>query len=198
MKSKKERKEKRQSIFKEFIAFINKGNAIALAIGVILGGAFNAIVTAINKNIISPIIALCLGDTDLTNSLQTVLKYRTADATDVANGLATTVGEQIPGIVISWGAFIQSVIDFLLIAMILFAMVKITSSIVNKAKAAGEKLVKKNKEDEPVEETPEVVEPAVVEVPQDIELLTEIRDLLKENNEKKYHQNKSCISKAFS
>ena len=57
---------------------------IALAIGVILGGAFNAIVTAINKNIISPIIALCLGDTDLTNSLQTVLKYRTADATDVA------------------------------------------------------------------------------------------------------------------
>ena len=96
---KKERKEKRQSIFKEFIAFINKGNAIALAIGVILGGAFNAIVTAINKNIISPIIALCLGDTDLTNSLQTVLKYRTADATDVANGLATTVGEQIPGIV---------------------------------------------------------------------------------------------------
>ena len=155
MKSKKERKEKRQSIFKEFIAFINKGNAIALAIGVILGGAFNAIVTAINKNIISPIIALCLGDTDLTN-----------------------------GIVISWGAFIQSVIDFLLIAMILFAMVKITSSIVNKAKAAGEKLVKKNKEDEPVEETPEVVEPAVVEVPQDIELLTEIRDLLKENKEK--------------
>ena len=177
MKSKKERKEKRQSIFKEFIAFINKGNAIALAIGVILGGAFNAIVTAINKNIISPIIALCLGDTDLTNSLQTVLKYRT-------DGLATTVGEQIPGIVISWGAFIQSVIDFLLIAMILFAMVKITSSIVNKAKAAGEKLVKKNKEDEPVEETPEVVEPAVVEVPQDIELLTEIRDLLKENKEK--------------
>lgn len=147
MKSKKERKEKRQSIFKEFIAFINKGNAIALAIGVILGGAFNAIVTAINKNIISPIIALCLGDTDLTNSLQTVLKYRTADATDVANGLATTVGEQIPGIVISWGAFIQSVIDFLLIAIILFAMVKITSSIVNKAKAAGEKLVKKNKKD---------------------------------------------------
>ena len=183
MKSKKERKEKRQSIFKEFIAFINKGNAIALAIGVILGGAFNAIVTAINKNIIS-IIALCLGDTDLTNSLQTVLKYRTADATDVANGLATTVGEQIPGIVISWGAFIQSVIDFLLIAIILFAMIKITSSIVNKAKAAGEKLVKKNKEDEPVEETPEVVEPAVVEVPQDIELLTEIRDLLKENKEK--------------
>ena len=180
MKSKKERKEKRQSIFKEFIAFINKGNAIALAIGVILGGAFNAIVTAINKNIISPIIALCLGDTDLTNSLQTVLKYRTADVTDVANGLATTVGEQIPGIVISWGALI----DFLLIAIILFAMVKITSSIVNKAKAAGEKLVKKNKEDEPVEETPEVVEPAVVEVPQDIELLTEIRDLLKENKEK--------------
>ena len=68
--------------------------------------------------------------------------------------------------------------------MILFAMVKITSSIVNKAKAAGDKLVKKNKEDEPVEETPEVVEPAVVEVPQDIELLTEIRDLLKENKEK--------------
>ena len=49
---------------------------------------------------------------------------------------------------------------------------------------SGNKVNKKNKEDEPVEETPKVVEPAVVEVPQDIELLTEIRDLLKEHKEK--------------
>lgn len=181
MKSKKERKEKRQSIFKEFLDFINKGNAIALAIGVILGGAFNAIVTAINKNVISPIIAYCLGDTDLTNTLQTVLKYRSADATDVANGIATEVGEKIPGIVISWGALIQSVIDFLLIAIILFAMVKISSSIIKKAKEAGEKLAKKGqvKQDE---ETTETVEVPVV-LPQDIELLTEIRDLLKDKKE---------------
>ena len=122
--SKKEKKEKK-GFFKEFGEFINRGNALALAIGVIIGGAFTSIVTAINKNIISPIIAWIIGDTDLSNSLVTVLKsHDIATQADVANGLATAIGdplaEPVNDIVISWGALIQAVIDFILIAPILF------------------------------------------------------------------------------
>ena len=62
-----------KKLFQEFKAFINKGNALALAIGVIIGGSFTAIVTAVNKQVISPLIGALLGDTDLSQSLITVL-----------------------------------------------------------------------------------------------------------------------------
>ena len=110
----------KKGLFSEFVAFINKGNALAMAVGVILGGAFTAIVTAINKNIISPLIAWAIGDTNLSESVVTVLKYKDAAEADVSAGLAENVGDQIPDIVISWGSLIQAVIDFLLIAIILF------------------------------------------------------------------------------
>ena len=188
-KTKKERKEKRQGILKEFIAFINKGNALALAIGVIIGGAFGKIVTAINVNIISPLIAWIIGDTDLSNSLITVLKsHDKATAADVAAGLAENVGDalQVPvnDIVISWGALIQAVIDFLLIAIILFLIIKLCSSIAKHARETAEKLRKKEAEPEP-EVAPE---PAPEPIPADIALLTEIRDLLK--NQEKNDENK--------
>lgn len=179
-KTKEERKEIRQGILKEFIAFINKGNALALAIGVIIGGAFGKIVTAINVNIISPLIAWIIGDTDLSNSLITVLKsHDKATAADVAAGLAENVGDalQVPvnDIVISWGALIQAVIDFLLIAIILFLIIKLCSSIVKHARETAEKFRKKEEEPEP-----EVAEePAPAPIPADVALLTEIRDLLK-------------------
>ena len=63
-----------KKLFEEFKKFINKGNALSLAIGVILGAAFTSIVTTINTKIISPLIGLLLGDADLSNSLVTVLK----------------------------------------------------------------------------------------------------------------------------
>ena len=66
----------KKGIFKEFVAFINKGNALSMAVGVILGGAFTAIVTAINKNIISPLIAWAIGDTNLSESVISVLKIK--------------------------------------------------------------------------------------------------------------------------
>lgn len=180
-KTKEQRKEQRKGIFKEFIAFINKGNALALAIGVILGGAFTSIVNAINTNIISPLIAWIIGDTDLTESLITVLKsheeIRIATDTDVANNLAKNVGDQftvtVNDIVISWGALIQAIIDFILIAIILFAIIKICGAIAKKAKEAAERFHKK----EQVEEVKEESEPE--SVPEDIQLLSEIRDLLK-------------------
>lgn len=165
-------KQKKNGIFKDFIAFINKGNALAMAVGVILGGAFTSIVTAINKNIISPLIAWLIGDTNLSESVITVLKYKTAAQADVDSGIATAVGDKIPDIVISWGSLIQAVIDFLLIAIILFAIIRISTAIINKAKATRDALI--NKEPEPTVSAP------VVETPQDIKLLEEIRDLLKE------------------
>ena len=113
----------KKGLFTEFVAFINKGNALAMAVGVILGGAFTAIVTAINKNIISPLIAWAIGDTDLAKSVITPLTYKPAAEADVEAGLATVVGEEIPDIVISWGSLIQAVIDFLLIAIILFIII---------------------------------------------------------------------------
>ncbi len=187
----KDKKKKGNGIFKEFVAFINKGNALALAIGVIIGGAFSAIVTAINKNIISPIIACLVGNTNLSDSLLTPLKkHALADATteelaQVLNGTLTVHEkngvEYIYDIYISWGAFIQAVIDFLLIAIILFAIVKIISSIAKHAKAAAEKLHHK----EEVEVAEEVPAPAPVEDPDDVKLLKEIRDLLKETKSEK-------------
>lgn len=185
--SKKEKKEKK-GFFKEFGEFINRGNALALAIGVIIGGAFTSIVTAINKNIISPIIAWIIGDTDLSNSLVTVLKsHDIATQADVANGLATAIGdplaEPVSDIVISWGALIQAVIDFILIALILFLIMKVVTSVLNRAKEVSEKF-KKQKEEaeaESAEESEKPAEPEKKEVPADIALLTEIRDLLKSN-----------------
>lgn len=180
MKSKEQRKARRKGLFKEFVEFINKGNALALAIGVIIGGAFNAIVTAINKNIISPIIAAIIGDTNLSESIITVLKSHPATAEDVAAGLATTEGAIVNDIVISWGAFLQAVIDFLLIAVILFVIVKITTAFVNRAKAIKEKLLENEEEKVEEEIKEEIPTPVVVEEPADIKLLTEIRDLLKD------------------
>lgn len=205
--SKRERHEKKQGVFKEFISFINKGNAVALAIGVIIGGAFSAIVTAINTNIISPLIALLVGDVDLSESLITVLKETTT--TDPATG-ETIVNT----IAIKWGALIEAIINFLLIAIILFAITKLVTSLWNRVDKVSksvkgkinEKLEKRFAEEEAklnpevqeaVEEVAqEAVEEAVQEAVEEaapaqvvqevqqasdaqIALLMEIRDLLK-------------------
>ena len=94
-----------KKLFAEFKAFINKGNALSLAIGVILGASFTAIVSSINTKIVSPLIGLLLGDNDLSESLVTVLKSTTDPET----------GEVVITNAIYWGAFIQAVIDFFFI-----------------------------------------------------------------------------------
>ena len=116
-----------KKLFSEFRTFINKGNALSLAIGVILGAAFTSIVTTINTKVISPLIGLLLGDTDLSNSLVTVLKYTTDSET----------GEVIITNAIYWGSLIQAVIDFLLTAIILFAIFKIAGNVTNIVKKAN-------------------------------------------------------------
>ena len=121
-----------KKLFAEFKTFINKGNALSLAIGVIIGASFTAIVTAINQKIISPLIGLLLGDNDLSESLITVLKTTTDPET----------GEIVVTNAIYWGAFIQAVIDFLLTAVILFTILKVISSVTNSLKKINDRKVR--------------------------------------------------------
>ena len=107
-----------KKFLEEFKAFALKGNVMDMAVGVIIGGAFSSIVTALTDNILNPIIA-CLGGTEI--------------------GLVTPIGNT--GQVINWGAFITAVINFLIMAFVLFCIVK----AVNKAMSIGKK-------EEPAEE----------------------------------------------
>ena len=172
-----------KKLFKEFAEFINKGNALALAIGVIIGAAFTAIVTAINKQIISPLIGFLLGGYNLAESeaLMTVLKSHT----EVVDGVETLIIDNA----IYWGALIQAVIDFILTAIVLFAIFKVFTLISEAAKRAAERLQEvihideliKEEQEEAVEETVEVIED--VKPSDEVLLLTEIRDLLRKQNE---------------
>ena len=113
-----------KKLFNEFKTFINKGNALSLAIGVILGASFTAIVTAINQQIISPL----LGERGLSESLVTVLK----------TSVDAETGETMVTNAIYWGAFIQAIIDFALTAVILFAIFKIAGKFTSALKKAAD------------------------------------------------------------
>ena len=111
----------------EFQEFINQGNVMDMAVGIIIGGAFTAIVTALTTNIINPAITVITGGgTDMTGALV------------------------IPGTEIDFGAFISACINFLIIALVVFFLVK----GVNSAKATAEKLSKKEAEEEAEEPAP--------------------------------------------
>ena len=125
-------------MIKEFKEFISKGNVMDMAVGIIIGGAFTAIVNSLVESILMPVIGVLSGGLSVAD-------------------MSVTVGNAVIG----YGAFLQAIIDFLLVALVLFSIIK----ALNKAKAAVIK-------EEPAEEAPE-------EVPADIVLLTEIRDLLK-------------------
>ena len=122
----------------EFQAFIKRGNVMDLAVGVIIGGAFGKIVTSVVGDLLMPAIGLVLGGIDFT-------------------GLAFTIGgtDEAP-VLLKYGAFIQALIDFLIIAFCVFLLVKGVNSLQKPAPAA-----------------------APPPPPADVVLLTEIRDLLR-------------------
>ena len=132
-----------KSLLKEFKAFIAKGDVMSMAVGIIIGGAFTAIVNSLVGDIITPIIGLIVGGLDFTG---------------LSFGL--------DGAQIMYGNFIQAVIVFLLTAWVLFMVMKAFNKMMDLGK-------KKEEEAEPAPEEP-------APVPEDIQLLTEIRDLLKE------------------
>lgn len=107
-----------KKFFKEFKTFITRGNVLDMAVGVIVGGAFTAIVNALSNNILKPIInwllALIMGKDALSEVFTFLTKTTLEDGTiDLANS-----------IYIDWGAFINAIINFLLIALVLFIIVK--------------------------------------------------------------------------
>ncbi len=169
-----------KKLFAEFKAFISKGNVIDLAVGMIIGSAFTAIVTALVNGILKPLINWIPG-ADGTGALQVVLREAVTDA----DGKVVT-----EALVMDFGAVISAVITFLLTALILFIIIKAVSGAQKKQAAMREKL-KKEHEDKlraegklpPLEEKTEEAEEVPAEVmPTTEELLAQIRDLLAAQN----------------
>lgn len=138
----------------EFKQFAMRGNVIDLAVGVIIGAAFGKITNSLVGDIIMPPIGVLVGGVNFTDLVIT-LKQASVSAT----------GEVIPAVTINYGSFIQTVIDFLIIAFTIFIFIK----LINKLNR------QKPKETPATPPTP----------PADVQLLTEIRDLLKQQSSAK-------------
>ncbi len=140
-----------KKFMKEFKAFALKGNMIDMAIGVIIGGAFTALVGAFTANIVNPLVSLIPG----VNSLDEALKIVVTPAVLAEAGEVVT-----PEVAIKFGAFISAIITFLILALIIFLVVK----GINKARAASEKLEKKE-EAAPAEPTTKICPFCQTEIP---------------------------------
>ena len=155
-----------KSLWKEFTEFAIKGNAMALAVGTIIGAAFSTITKSLTDDIIMPVVNIFLGGTDFSD-LKVKLPRITPvyeEVVDEITGAVTQV--EVPNY-LSYGNFISAIINFFILAMIVFFIVK----GLNKLTEIG----KKKEEEAPAEE-PAPPAPSAEEV-----LLTEIRDLLKKD-----------------
>ena len=124
-------------MWKDFKAFAFKGNVMDLAVAVVIGAAFGKIVSSLVENIITPVIVAISGKVDLTGMQQNIL-----------------------GAEITYGAFLQSIIDFLIVAVVIFMVVRVLSKLQKKEEVVAEEVIEELNAQEV--------------------LLTEIRDLLKE------------------
>lgn len=164
-----------KKFFSDFKAFITRGNVLDMAVGLIVGSAFTAIVTALNKSVLTPVIGALFGTKDLKSlyaplwNAEPVLVEGVQQLDQYGNPLYTSA--------IYYGEFIQAAIDFVMIAFVLFMIVRIFKAIQKASQRAAEALKKKEEiVEEPVEEViPEEPKPTTEE------LLTEIRDLLAES-----------------
>ncbi len=132
---------------KELKEFAMKGSVVDLAVGVVIGGAFGKVVSSLVSDVIMPSIGVLVGGIKFTD-LVIVLKDKSIDA----------AGAVVPAVNLNIGSFIQSCFDFAIVAIAIFAMIKVMNHMKKRKPAPGE-------------------EPAPV--PEDIKLLTEIRDALK-------------------
>lgn len=113
----------KKSMLNEFKEFILRGNVIDLAVGVIIGAAFQSIVSSLVKDIISPLIGVITGGVDFSNKF--LLLYTPVNGADVSTLAAA--GAQGP--VVAYGAFITAVINFLIMAVVIFIMVRSINSL---------------------------------------------------------------------
>ncbi|MDE6334030.1 MAG: large-conductance mechanosensitive channel protein MscL [Muribaculaceae bacterium] len=140
-----------KKLLQEFKEFAMRGNVVDMAVGVIIGGAFGKIVTSLVNDIIMPGIGVLTGGANFSE-FKFVLKQAVVDG--------TTQDVITPEVAITWGAFVQTVVDFLIIAFCIFMAIKVMNKMMRK------------KKEEPA--------PAAPAGPTQEELLTEIRDLLKQ------------------
>lgn len=119
--------EEKKGFFAEFKTFISRGNVVDMAIGIIIGGLFTAIVNSFVKDILNPVLGLILGGTDLSN-LKIVLKAATETTEELA---------------IRYGNLLQNIIQFLLTALVLFCLVR----AINKMRAKADAELKKRKQE---------------------------------------------------
>ncbi len=136
-------------IINEFKEFAMRGNVIDMAVGIIIGGAFGKIVSSMVNDVLMPPIGLLIGGLNFSD-IKITLKDATVDA----------AGAAVPAVTLNIGNFIQTTIDFLILAMCIFLMVKLMNKL------------KKKQEPEPA--------PAEPTMSTTDTLLTEIKDLLKE------------------
>ena len=183
-----------RKLWNEFIKFIKRGNVVDMAVGVAVASAFTAIVTAFTKGFISPLLALLTGESDLSN-----MKWVIREEVLGADGVTVEVAE----VALLWGAFLQAVIDFLIIALALFIVMKVAAVMRDRAirihaemrnalthedEAAAERARIEAEEKAAAEEAARLAAEAekarAVECrEQEIKLLTEICELLREKRD---------------
>ena len=118
-----------KSFIKEFKEFISRGNVMDMAVGIIIGGAFTAIVTSLVNDVIMPLISLLTGGLDFSE-------------------LNIALGEGEGAATLNYGAFITAIINFFILAIILFIMLKAITAATKAAEEAAKKLSKKKEEEE--------------------------------------------------
>ena len=141
-----------KKFLEEFKAFINKGNVLGLAVGVIIGGAFSTITTSLTNDVIMPIVSIFLGGVDFST-----MSIKLPSIFPVAADAEPNM--------LNYGNFISAIINFLILALVVFFIVKAVNAAMDKAKP---------KKPEAPAAPPAPPEPSAEE-----KLLTEIRDLLK-------------------
>ena len=175
----KQKKEKQKSTFwKDFKAFISRGNIIDLAVGLVVGAAFTAIVNSLVNDIIKPLIALLVGG----NLSELTVILRPEEVNEAGEVI-------VEAITLNYGNLIMAILTFLIDAFVIFTAVRIVRNVQRRIREESEKLKLKltQKENGEVAEAEAVVEeqasaaPAEPPKPTVEELLAEIRDLLREN-----------------
>jgi len=140
--------EKGMQMLKEFREFAMKGNVVDLAVGVIIGAAFGAIVNSLVGDVIMPLIGAATGGLDFSNHFTPLSKAVTA---------TNLVEAKKQGAVLAWGSFLTLTLNFIIVAFVLFVVIRLMNQLKRKEEAASAKPSR------------------------EVELLTEIRDLLKKS-----------------
>lgn len=154
----------------EFKAFIAKGNVIDMAVAVIIGGAFGKIVTSLVNDVIMPLVGLLVGKMNVADMKWVITPAKEAVVDEAGVEIQAAVAE----VALRYGAFAQTIIDFLIIAISVFVMLKIVLGV-------KDKLTEKQRAEAEAKAAEEKAKAEAEKKPTAEELLTEIRDLLKKD-----------------